>query len=398
MKLSIFTPTHNTKYLLEAYESIKDQEFDEWIIGLNGDAERIPYLLDDPRIKQVYLGRWEDPYVGMLKMLCVEHASGDILVELDHDDLLVHDAIAEVRKAFEDPEVGFVYSNTIRTDMQGNELERFSPDYGWEYRNSECISFDPTPASVSKICYAPDHVRAFSKWAYEASGGYDPNMRVLDDQDLIARLYKVSKFYHIDKPLYIYRVDGQNTYLKHNQEIQDNVLRIYDKHIEDLVDAWCDRNNLMKVELGGRMNARTGYLTVDLFDATIKCDLNGKWPFADGTVGAIRAFDVFEHLKNPIHTMKELYRVLAPGGYAIIQVPSTDGRGAFQDPTHVSFWNENSFKYYTDRFFNKYIDCPVQFQAMRLYTTEMNADRVCWTVAHLVKVVDGLRLPGQVSI
>ena len=29
--------------------------------------------------------------------------------------------------------------------------------------------------------------------------------------------------------------------------------------------------------------------------------------------------------------------------------PSTDGRGAFQDPTHVSFYNENSFWYFTDR-------------------------------------------------
>ena len=28
--------------------------------------------------------------------------------------------------------------------------------------------------------------------------------------------------------------------------------------------------------------------------------------------------------------------------------PSTDGRGAYQDPTHVAFYNENSFWYYTN--------------------------------------------------
>ncbi len=33
-----------------------------------------------------------------------------------------------------------------------------------------------------------------------------------------------------------------------------------------------------------------------------------------------------------------------------ILVPSTDGRGAFQDPTHVSFWNINSFMYYSIEF------------------------------------------------
>jgi hypothetical protein len=45
--------------------------------------------------------------------------------------------------------------------------------------------------------------------------------------------------------------------------------------------------------------------------------------------------------------MNELYRVLADHGVAEIIVPSTDGPGAFQDPTHRSFWNRNSFRYYT---------------------------------------------------
>ncbi len=29
-------------------------------------------------------------------------------------------------------------------------------------------------------------------------------------------------------------------------------------------------------------------------------------------------------------------------GWFLSQTPSTDGRGAFQDPTHVSMWNSNS--------------------------------------------------------
>lgn len=398
MRVSIFTPSHNTKYLLEAYDSIKEQDFDEWIIGLNGDAKKIDLLDCDNRIRQINLGKWDDPYVGQLKALCVNYTTGDILVELDHDDLLLPTAISEIKKAFEDPNVGFVYSNNYRTDMNGNHLDKFSSEYGWEYRGNECVAFDPTPASVSKIWYAPDHVRAFRRDVYYKAGGYDVTMRVLDDQDLMARLYKITKFYHIDKPLYIYRIDGNNTYLKYNQEIQNNVYRIYNNHIEDIIDSWCDQNNLLKVELGGRMNAREGYTTVDLFDADINSNLNDKWPFEDNSVGVIRAFDVFEHLNNSIHTMEELYRILVPGGYAIIQVPSTDGRGAFQDPTHVTFWNENSFKYYTDKKFNKYIDCNVRFQIINLYTTELNNDKVCWTVAHLMKIPTQARIPGEISI
>jgi hypothetical protein len=48
--------------------------------------------------------------------------------------------------------------------------------------------------------------------------------------------------------------------------------------------------------------------------------------------------------------MNEIWRILKPDGIVDISVPSTDGRGAFQDPTHVSFWNINSFMYYCQEF------------------------------------------------
>jgi len=37
--------------------------------------------------------------------------------------------------------------------------------------------------------------------------------------------------------------------------------------------------------------------------------------------------------------------------------PSTDGRGAFQDPTHLSFWNLNSWFYF----------CPSMVSGRRFY-------------------------------
>jgi glycosyltransferase involved in cell wall biosynthesis len=412
MKVSIFTPTHQSSRILEAYNSIKDQDFYEWIIGYNNGAEIID-LSHDPRVKSINLGN-PDKYVGLLKGLLCELATGDILLELDHDDLLTPDAIEEVKNAFEDPEVGFAYSNTIHSTGDFKKIQRFDEAFGWKYRevkftdpSSGCVydldehlHFDAIPTVISRIWFAPNHLRAFRRTEYEKVGGYNRGMRILDDLDLMCKLYATTKFKHIDKGLYVYRVHGDNTFLDPdiNPEIQNNVYRIHDMYFQQLVDSWADRKDLMKVELGGRMNARQGYTTVDLKDAHINRDLNKRWPFEDSSVGVIRAFDVLEHLKDPIHTMEELYRVLVPGGYAIIQVPSTDGRGAFQDPTHVSFWNENSFKYYTDRFFNQYIDCDVRFQAVRLYTTDKNQDQVCWVIAHLIKLDNNLRLPGLIHI
>lgn len=405
MKVSIFTPSHNSEFLPDVYESLKEQTYDnwEWVILYNNGG--VPLGFKDSRVKEKMVYKAPE-WVGALKGQTCEFATGDILLELDHDDLLMPTAIEETVKAFENEEIGFAYSNTIHSMADFTPIQRFDERYGWKYREveykghklDEHISFEPNPDSISKIWFAPNHLRAFRKDLYYEIGGYNKGMRILDDLDIMCRLYEVTKFHHINKPLYIYRVHGQNSWLRYNKEIQDNVHRIHDQYIARLTSRFSDNNGLKKVELGGRFAANQGLETVDLKDADIISDLNETWPFDDNSVGLVRAIDVFEHLKDPLHTMKELYRVLAPGGWALIQVPSTDGRGAFQDPSHKSFWNENSFFYYTKEGFAKYIDTPVRFQASRLYTTKKDKDEVCWTVAHLVSLKDGYRPAGLIEI
>ena len=78
----------------------------------------------------------------------------------------------------------------------------------------------------------------------------------------------------------------------------------------------------------------------------VVADLSVGWPFKSNSMDEVRASHIFEHLPKPLDTMNELYRVLKPGAVAHIDVPSSNGMGAFQDPTHVSFWNINSFIYY----------------------------------------------------
>jgi O-antigen biosynthesis protein len=346
--------------------------------------------------------------VGVYKKMACDNCTGDILVELDHDDFLTPLAIADIRKAFkENPDVGFVYSNSMQADMEWNRPQRFDERHGWKWRETkfrghlldEAIAFDPTPAAVSRIWYAPDHVRAFKRELYNKVGGHNPQLTVLDDQDLMCRLYLETKFYHIDKALYVYRIHQDNSWLVNNQKIQEGVYPLYHQYIDRLALKWATDSNLEKIDLGGRLACPEGYKSVDLKDADIIANLENRWPFAANSVGVVRAYDVFEHLRNPVHTMKELYRVLAPGGYAFIQVPSTDGRGAFQDPTHVSFWNENSFLYYINQNWAQYINTPVRFQSMSLYTTGKNDQQVCWAVAHLVKLKEGYtNPPGLIDI
>ncbi len=108
------------------------------------------------------------------------------------------------------------------------------------------------------------------------------------------------------------------------------------------------RRTSMRLNLGCCDNLLAGYVNVDIVGGSgiEVADLRQQWPWPDDSVEHVRAWDVIEHLPDKIFTMNELWRVLAPGGTVEIAVPTTDGPGAFQDPTHVSFWNRRSFLYY----------------------------------------------------
>jgi predicted SAM-dependent methyltransferase len=64
------------------------------------------------------------------------------------------------------------------------------------------------------------------------------------------------------------------------------------------------------------------YVTADLESplAQIKMDIH-EIPFKNNTFDVIMCNHVLEHVKNDIHAMKEIFRVLKPGGWAIMQVP-----------------------------------------------------------------------------
>jgi glycosyltransferase involved in cell wall biosynthesis len=407
-KFSIISPSHkNTPYLQELYESLCAQTYEnwEWVLWLNGKFKRSklsPEIENDERVK-IYECKEKNPNVGFHKNKAFHLGSGDVVVEVDHDDMITPDCLEELNKAYQDESVGFIFSDVAVYD---DNFVPYNEQHGWSYylynfRGKDRYvmnSWRPTSQSLAYIWYAPDHVRSWRKSVYEEIGGHNVDLSICDDHELMIRTYLKTKMYHIKKPLYIYRVYGENTYLQRNADIQTKTVDLYKEYAYQLAEKDADDRGLLKVDIGGGLYPRVGYLTVDQEGADITCDLNDGIPLPDNSVGVINASHVLEHLKDPIKSMREIHRVLAHGGWAMIEVPSTDGRGAWQDPTHVSFWNEHSFWYYTNKDKAIFIrNSDIRFQTYRLETWEM-APHIPVVTAWLTAIKDEERLPGVLGI
>ena len=399
-KFSIISPSHkNTPYLQELYESLCAQTYEnwEWVLWLNGTFKRSklsPEIENDERVK-IYECNEKNSNVGFHKNKAFHLGSGDILVEVDHDDMITPNCLEELNKAYQDERIGFVYSDVAVYD---DNFVPYNEQHGWSYyfynfRGKDRYvmnSWRPTSQSLAFIWYAPDHVRSWRKSVYEKIGGHNVDLSICDDHELMIRTYLKTKMYHIKKPLYIYRVYGQNTYLERNAQIQTKTVDLYHQYGYQLSEKDSIDRNLLMVDISGSFYAKDGYQKIDIVDDVI--------PLPDNSVGVLNALHILQRLKDPIKSMREIHRVLAHGGWAMIEVPSTDGRGAFQDPRHISYWNQHSFWYYTNRDQAKFISNEdIRFQSYRLDTIE-TSPHIKITKAWLSAIKRDERLPGILNI
>lgn len=406
--VSVFTPTHNPARLPEVWRCLQRQTHADWqwTVVPNGEQQaRIQATVEaltrgDARVNVVLAGApYETLNVGLLKRFACEHSQGDLFLEYDHDDLLTDDCLeAVVREAERQAaKAFFIYSDAATVDDAGGSVlytkELGWRHYDWEFRGRAYRvnrSFAAGPRSLCEILYAPDHVRVWSREAYLIAGGHNPDLRFGDDHDLLVRTYLLGvPFVHIRRPLYIYRRLKAGTSAANVDEIQAQSRATRDRYLHALVKEWCRREGLPMYDLGGAFNCPEGYVPVDsnprvadVHPEAVCCDVlrgitgkDGRSPLAPGSVGCFRAYDFLEHVpadRVPA-LLDHLYDLLAPGGWLLTNTPAVCddegrcGRGAYQDPTHKSFWSSNNTWYYTKREFARYVpDLRCRFQSVVL--------------------------------
>jgi hypothetical protein len=411
VKVSVFTPSHDTRFLGAGYASLVRQSHAdwEWVVLLNGKARHWEPPAPDERVR-VQRAPSSLRGVGALKRAACELATGDILVELDHDDELASGCLAEVVSGFAaNPDTVLAYSDfaQINADSSSN-YDRFDESMGWRYSEEEvdgvrrlrCHSMAPTPHNVAHIWFAPNHVRAFRRTAYEKVGGYNPDLRILDDQDLMLRLFLLGDFVHLPSCLYLQRMHRNNTQRdpRTNAKIQEQSLALYRESIEPLALRWCARRGLAALRLSTPTSVGTPAPVEDLEEVMLDVE-RPALRYNESEVGLIVAVDVLQRVAERARFLNECHRVLSHGGLLLTQTPSTDGRGAFQDPSHVAFYNENSFMYVVQKDLRPTIPTLLgRFQLSHLRTyfpSEIHEQMsIPYVQANLLAIKDGPRQGG----
>ncbi|MCX5909116.1 MAG: glycosyltransferase [Deltaproteobacteria bacterium] len=255
--LSVFTPTYNPgPYLPQTYQSLTQQTYRnwEWVIvddGSTDDTRRLisSWTTHDSRIRFFRPVDRNFGNIGRMKHYATGLCLGEVLVELDHDDLLTANALAEVAEAFAgDPELGFVYSNFAEFVEGGGD--HYYPEWmdRGRYRRTllqdrhylEAMAYDVygevegVGPVIKEMTICPNHIRAFRRSEFNRVGGYNPRLVMGDDFDLMIRFFCRSKMKHVPKLLYLYRIHS-NTWARFN-EFARFIFPIIAKRWEDEVD------------------------------------------------------------------------------------------------------------------------------------------------------------------
>jgi O-antigen biosynthesis protein len=214
------------------------------------------------------------------------------------------------------------------------------------------------------------------------------------------RLYDLGEFVRIPKLLYLQRLHDQQSRSRPaiNNAIQNDTVGMYLENIERLALAWSGRQGLAAFSFRTPSTIDDPVLDERFKVGQVEPSFS-SFMLPDNSVGVIRAEDVLQKVSDRATLLNECYRVLAPGGLLLTDTPSTDGRGAFQDPSNTAFYNENSFSYLTRAELRPTIPAlNARLQVSHLmtyYPSQVHEDLdVSYVKANLIAIKDGPRQGG----
>jgi GT2 family glycosyltransferase len=204
--ISVLVPIYKTDVtnMKIMIESVINQSYQNWELCLadgsaDGDAKRKKVLEEyskkNSRIKVDFLN--ENLGISGNSNAAAALASGEWIALLDHDDTLEPDALYEMVKAMQDPEVDMIYTDEDKTSGNRYFEPHFKSDFSLDYiRNN------------NYIC----HFFGFRKSMITEKDMFNKEFDGAQDYDLILRCSeRARKIYHIQRIEYHWRAELNST-------------------------------------------------------------------------------------------------------------------------------------------------------------------------------------------
>jgi O-antigen biosynthesis protein len=205
--ISILVPTYNTniKHLRECLDSVVHQTYAKWELCIADDASPRQEVRDvikeyakkHKNIKYVFSKK--NQHIALTSNLALELASGDYISLLDHDDLLLPNALYETVKAInEHPDVDLFYTDEDKIEKDKWHVEPFfKPDWSPDFLRS---------------CNYITHFATIKSSVMKKVGGFRIATEGAQDWDLFLRITaQTEKLWHIPKILYSWRKSETST-------------------------------------------------------------------------------------------------------------------------------------------------------------------------------------------
>ncbi len=204
--ISIVTPVFNTpvSWLGEAIDSVLGQAYENWELLLIDDGSTLPettqLLLQaasrDPRI--ILVRRQSTGGISAASNAGLDHARGEWVSLLDHDDILEPDALFEVVRYLQtNPEIDLIFSDEDKITDEGFDAPLFKPDWSPDFL-----------LSYNYLC----HFTTVRRAIVEKAGRFRPEFDGAQDYDLFLRITELTtRIHHIPRILYHWRRSETST-------------------------------------------------------------------------------------------------------------------------------------------------------------------------------------------
>jgi len=232
--VSMFTASYKSNDKIQRpYRSLLNQTYSNWeevIVDDSGDDDETYnnhlITLKDPQVRR-YRQDTRNGYIGAIKRYAAGLCTGEILVEVNHDDELTPDCLQRIVEAFKQhPECGFAYGDCSEVYVENHHAHWYGWDCGYGYSifyrvwvhemNRWQNVQKHTTINGNNFCHLvglPNHPRAWTWECYHLVGGHREELLVEDDYDMLVRTFLCSKYVAIPDLLYIqYRnANGDNS-------------------------------------------------------------------------------------------------------------------------------------------------------------------------------------------